>query len=177
MEFSLAIKLECVNIFLSSTDTKQKVTVIIIMSTIKRNVFELSFLLSTSAMFSQRLPPEKPGASIGGKVLTPAGKPVALARVRAVRTSPTRWTSPAVRSKSDGTFQISGLDVGGYSVCAEAPERFSLVDPCIWLGEPGQKSTALAGTGVEEYWLTIGSQPKRSRSVLFLQSSPKPKYC
>ena len=39
MEFSLAIKLECVNIFLSSTDTKQKVTVIIIMSTIKRNVF------------------------------------------------------------------------------------------------------------------------------------------
>ncbi len=113
------------------------------MTIIKRSLVALSILLPTSAIFAQRLPPEKPGALISGKVLTPSGKPVALARVRAVRTSPTRWTSPATRSKSDGTFQISGLDVGDYSVCAEAPERFSLVDPCIWLGEPGQKFTTL----------------------------------
>ena len=78
-------------------------------------------------------------ASVQGIVLDPKGHPVLGALVSAVRLTPTRWTSLRIQTKSDGVFEIKGLDAGAYAICADVPRTLTLVDPCIWLGEAGKK--------------------------------------
>lgn len=86
--------------------------------------------------------------SIQGTALDPSGKPASQVGVRAIRVSPTRWTSPGVAVAEAGIFTLTGLAPGDYMLCAVADPVRLLVDPCFWLIPPAKPITVAAGKAV-----------------------------
>ena len=86
--------------------------------------------------------------SIQGTALDASGKPSAETLVRALRLSPTRWTSPSVVTSTAGAFKIPALVPGDYVLCATADPVKLLVDPCFWLDPAREPITVAAGQAV-----------------------------
>lgn len=73
------------------------------------------------------------GASISGRVQTPAGKPLQGAQIRAISLA-TQLSSAVTRSDKDGFFQLTGLVTGAYDVTSTAA-GYSTADVPIDVGD------------------------------------------
>ena len=93
------------------------------------------------------LPNSELGRSLIGRVTGPTGNVVRNARVKAVRLTPTRWTSGSSRTKADGTFEIPVVGEGSYLVCVQVSAEQVLADPCTWLGSETRNLVDVKGAG------------------------------
>lgn len=125
------------------------------------------------------LPNSELGQSLIGRVMGPTGNAVRYARVKAVRLTPTRWTSGSSRTRADGTFEIPVVGEGSYLVCVQVSAEQVLADPCTWLGSETRNLVDVKGAGRVSAGTIVLVRGRRIEVVLmdpgrYLTDSPAP---
>jgi len=94
--------------------------------------------------------------SVRGKIVDENQQPITSAYIIA---NPTSVGVPAARAavSSDGSFVVSGLVAGTYSICVQAQDT-SFLDPCHWGNPPQVKVTAGQSVTLQPLSVLKGSQ-------------------
>jgi len=93
---------------------------------------------------------QTPLGSISGTVSAPKGVSVAGLEVSYVALPPVNHAAPRTVhtiTSSTGTFTLSGVAAGSYTICAHSTVSGSILDPCVW-GTAPLIVTLLAGQNV-----------------------------
>lgn len=93
---------------------------------------------------------------VSGVVRSPDGTPVAGVTVGYLRQPPFNRSAGkkvSARTGTDGSFQLTGMAAGSYTICVQGPPDAGWLDPCLWSDPPeavhltpGQSLTALTIT-------------------------------
>jgi hypothetical protein len=104
----------------------------------------------TVTIFAATAVAQTPAGRITGSILTSAGTPAAkhmvIVQVRAAKPGdPITPFTQSATTAADGTFTLSGVPNGTYSICPHPPDD-TTVSPCNWATEP--RVTVASGQAV-----------------------------